>query len=649
MFFAGSREKKCRRALFADDAMTRIGRLGSNVARRALHTLARVLAMLAAYAPSSTIRVASRPRVRDARAVVARATRPGDRRRDDSRSSSRSSNNAVPYRRRVPLIDYYAVLDVPPDSSPDEIRAAWRALQKSVHPDLAGDHAAAAAALVNEAVEILTCPSHRASFDADRDDWLAHGANDDLALMDPTPLSAWSGPDPREPAGARGRHDAAFVDESRCVGCLKCALHAPETFHVETRFGKARVVNQWADGRDAVEDAVDACPVRCIHFVDRVAELPLLERVAARQWKEGGTEFGGQSASPFDVAASLRRRAARPGGIAPWPSRRRRGGSNRRPNGGGGDASRVDSSAANAAVAAAVAAEAAAAADAWAETAKPNAPPTNANHHRTTEKTTEKKETERSVVVSAQTLRNDHRRTFDGVRTASGGVWSSANAARSSFPSPDVARVQSLLDANPNENASAFSDEFAAEYWIPIPESERAASSSFEESDDGGFAPTEWIQNIRKSRAGAAVENENEKENENASAGASAGASGSGSCSGSGRTRFEGPNPRGASSSSFPSRYAAGFEPTTAGSPRASADPAAVVGAAAALAAAISATTGNDVAASEAATLVAAGRPAEWLASPWVAWGCATAAWTVVISAADAILRAVEHLKRPEP
>ena len=624
--------------------MTRIGRLGSNVARRALHTLARVLAMLAAYAPSATIRVASRPRVRDARAVVARATRPGDRRRDDSRSSSRSSNNAVPYRRRVPLIDYYAVLDVPPDSSPDEIRAAWRALQKSVHPDLAGDHAAAAAALVNEAVEILTCPSRRASFDADRDEWLAHGANDDLALMDPTPLSAWSGPDPREPAGARGRHDAAFVDESRCVGCLKCALHAPETFHVETRFGKARVVNQWADGRDAVEDAVDACPVRCIHFVDRVAELPLLERVAARQWKEGGTEFGGRSASPFDVAASLRRRAARPGGIAPWPSRRRRGGSNRRPNGGGGDASRVDSSAANAAVAAAVAAAAAAAeaaaaaADAWAETAKPSEPPNDRNDRKKTTETTEL-----SVVVSALTPRTDHRRTFEGVRTASAGVGA--------FRSPDVARVQSLLDADPNENenASEFSDGFgfAAEYWIPIPESERAASSSFEESDDGGFAPTEWIQNIRKSRARAAGDDENER----ACACASAGASGSGS----GRTRFEGPNPRDTSSSSspssssFPSRYTVGFEPTTAGSPRASADPAAVVGAAAALAAAISATTGNDVAASEAATLVAAGRPAEWLASPWVAWGCATAAWTVVITAADAILRAVEHLNRPEP
>jgi hypothetical protein len=40
------------------------------------------------------------------------------------------------------------------------------------------------------------------------------------------------------------------------------------------------VVDQWADGKDAVEDAVAACPVQCIHLVDKARELPLLERVA---------------------------------------------------------------------------------------------------------------------------------------------------------------------------------------------------------------------------------------------------------------------------------------------------------------------------------------------------------------------------------
>ena len=140
---------------FFDDAdrTSGLGRRASDPSHPA-RVLAMFAAMFADVRVLADVRAAPRPGVRDARTVVARATRPGDGRRDDSRFSSRPSNNAVPYRRRVPLIDYYAVLDVPPESSSDEIRAAWRALQKSVHPDLAGDHAAAAAALVNEAFEI---------------------------------------------------------------------------------------------------------------------------------------------------------------------------------------------------------------------------------------------------------------------------------------------------------------------------------------------------------------------------------------------------------------------------------------------------------------------------------------------------------------
>ena len=56
---------------------------------------------------------------------------------------------------------------------------------------------------------------------------------------------------------------------------------APKTFFIETRFGCARVVDQWADGLDAVEDAVAACPVQCIHWVDKTRELPLLAGVSS--------------------------------------------------------------------------------------------------------------------------------------------------------------------------------------------------------------------------------------------------------------------------------------------------------------------------------------------------------------------------------
>ena len=57
-----------------------------------------------------------------------------------------------------------------------------RAVQKQVHPDLVGrtegnQRASAATALVNEAYAVLTDPTGRAAFDADREEWLRVGVN----------------------------------------------------------------------------------------------------------------------------------------------------------------------------------------------------------------------------------------------------------------------------------------------------------------------------------------------------------------------------------------------------------------------------------------------------------------------------------------
>lgn len=68
--------------------------------------------------------------------------------------------------------------------------------------------------------------------------------------------STWFGPESEE--------RAVFVDEVRCVGCLKCALFARNTFAIETVYGRARVVGQWADPESKILDAIDVCPVDCI-------------------------------------------------------------------------------------------------------------------------------------------------------------------------------------------------------------------------------------------------------------------------------------------------------------------------------------------------------------------------------------------------
>lgn len=69
-------------------------------------------------------------------------------------------------------------------------------------------------------------------------------------------FSAW--------CGEENEQRAVFVDEVKCVGCLKCALLAENTFAIECVYGRARVVAQWADTEAKIQEAIDACPVDCI-------------------------------------------------------------------------------------------------------------------------------------------------------------------------------------------------------------------------------------------------------------------------------------------------------------------------------------------------------------------------------------------------
>ena len=345
----------------------------------------------AALGPVSSSSTSRSERASTSRSGFSSHQRSDSQRSDSERSHQRSSRKTENdtsvrvYVRRVPFVDLYAVLDVDPTASTAQINSSWKRLQKAVHPDVAGAYAETAAALLNEARTVLVRQPDRDAHDSDRAEWLKRGGTDrDLFSVFATePLSAWSGPTTTSSSSSSGSGGESvaqnsdsfsvdvsrgvFVDESQCIGCVQCATAAPNTFRVETRFGRARVVDQWADGADAVADAVETCPVRCIHFVDPVLDLPILERVTARLWKERGGSQGGISArrtggdaSPFEVVNALRRRADRKTGLAPWPSRRRRAAVSVADARGG-----VDTSSAAAAVAAAVraasAAEAAAA------------------------------------------------------------------------------------------------------------------------------------------------------------------------------------------------------------------------------------------------------------------------------------------------
>jgi curved DNA-binding protein CbpA len=62
-------------------------------------------------------------------------------------------------------IDPYETLHVAPDADDAVITAAYRALARRFHPDLAGDHATGSMAAVNNAWELIGKPAARRAYD----------------------------------------------------------------------------------------------------------------------------------------------------------------------------------------------------------------------------------------------------------------------------------------------------------------------------------------------------------------------------------------------------------------------------------------------------------------------------------------------------
>jgi ferredoxin len=76
------------------------------------------------------------------------------------------------------------------------------------------------------------------------------------------------------------RQRGVYVDEPTCIGCRHCALVARNTFYIEEGYGRSRVFRQDGDAEDVVQEAIDTCPVDCIHWVDyeRLKALELERR-----------------------------------------------------------------------------------------------------------------------------------------------------------------------------------------------------------------------------------------------------------------------------------------------------------------------------------------------------------------------------------
>ena len=68
--------------------------------------------------------------------------------------------------------------------------------------------------------------------------------------------------------GGELREKAVWVDESACIGCQYCVHVATNTFFVDENYGRARVIRQNGDNLEVVQEAIDTCPVDCMHWVD---------------------------------------------------------------------------------------------------------------------------------------------------------------------------------------------------------------------------------------------------------------------------------------------------------------------------------------------------------------------------------------------
>lgn len=60
---------------------------------------------------------------------------------------------------------------------------------------------------------------------------------------------------------------AVWVDEAACIGCRYCVHVATNTFLVDDHHGRSRAIRQNGDNNEIIQEAIDTCPVDCIHWV----------------------------------------------------------------------------------------------------------------------------------------------------------------------------------------------------------------------------------------------------------------------------------------------------------------------------------------------------------------------------------------------
>ena len=56
-----------------------------------------------------------------------------------------------------------------------------------------------------------------------------------------------------------------WVDKNKCIGCGTCVAFAPKSFKMGSD-GKSQAINPIGDSKEAVQTAIDSCPVQAISW-----------------------------------------------------------------------------------------------------------------------------------------------------------------------------------------------------------------------------------------------------------------------------------------------------------------------------------------------------------------------------------------------
>lgn len=59
---------------------------------------------------------------------------------------------------------------------------------------------------------------------------------------------------------------SVYIDQEECIGCGTCQEICPEVFELDEETGKAIVIQAEGGPEDLIEEAMESCPVSCIHW-----------------------------------------------------------------------------------------------------------------------------------------------------------------------------------------------------------------------------------------------------------------------------------------------------------------------------------------------------------------------------------------------